>query len=99
MAHRIAPQAEADLDDTWLYVAMQSGSIEIANRLIDSITDRFHRLARFPFVGRARDRELAAGLRTFPVGDYVVVYSLEDSDVAILRVVHGHRDLERLFRQ
>jgi toxin ParE1/3/4 len=99
MAHRIAPQAEADLDDTWLYVAMQSGSIEIANRLIDSITDRFHRLARFPFVGRVRDRELGAGLRTFPVGEYVIVYSLEDSDVAILRVVHGHRDLERLFRQ
>jgi len=99
MAHQIAPQAEADLDEIWLYVAKQSGSLETASRLIDSITDRFHRLARFPFAGRARDRELGAGLRTFPVGEYVIVYSVEDSDVAILRVVHGRRDLERLFRQ
>ena len=30
MAHRLAPHAERDLDDTWLYVAKESGSIEIA---------------------------------------------------------------------
>jgi hypothetical protein len=30
MAHRIAPRAENDLDDIWLYVAKESGSIEIA---------------------------------------------------------------------
>ena len=41
MAHRLAPEAEAELDDIWYYVAKESGSIEIANRLIDSITDRF----------------------------------------------------------
>lgn len=48
MAHRIAPRAESDLDDIWLYVAKASGSIEIANRLIDTITDRFFVLGRFP---------------------------------------------------
>ncbi len=41
MAHRVVPRAEADLDDIWLYVAQESGSIEIANRLLDTITDRF----------------------------------------------------------
>ena len=30
MAHRVAPRAEADLDDIWFYVAKESGSIEIA---------------------------------------------------------------------
>jgi toxin ParE1/3/4 len=45
MAHRVAPRAGADLDDIWYYVAQESGSIEIANRLIDSITDRFFLLA------------------------------------------------------
>jgi plasmid stabilization system protein ParE len=48
MAHRVAPSAEADLDDIWLYVAKESGSIEMANRLIDTITDRFLTLAGFP---------------------------------------------------
>jgi plasmid stabilization system protein ParE len=45
MAHRVSPQAERDLDDIWYYVAKESGSIEIANRLIDSITHRFFLLA------------------------------------------------------
>jgi hypothetical protein len=29
MSHRLAPQAEADLDDIWFYVATESGRIEI----------------------------------------------------------------------
>jgi len=40
MAHRVSPQAEADLDDIWYYVAKESTRIETANHLIDSITDR-----------------------------------------------------------
>jgi len=28
MAHRVAARAEADLDEIWLYVAKESGSIE-----------------------------------------------------------------------
>jgi hypothetical protein len=33
MAHLVAPRAEIDLDDIWLYVARESGSMEIATRL------------------------------------------------------------------
>jgi plasmid stabilization system protein ParE len=47
MAHRIAARAEADLDDIWLYVAKESGSMDVADRLIDSITERFLFLANF----------------------------------------------------
>ena len=46
MAHRLAPEAEADLDDIWYYTAKESGSIEIADRLIDSITERLFLLAK-----------------------------------------------------
>jgi plasmid stabilization system protein ParE len=45
MTHRVAPRAETDLDDIWLYVANESGSIEIANRLIDTLTNHFVMLA------------------------------------------------------
>jgi hypothetical protein len=38
MAHRVAPQAGTDLDDIWLYVARESGSMDVATRLIDAIT-------------------------------------------------------------
>jgi plasmid stabilization system protein ParE len=32
-----------------------------------------------------------------PVGEYVIVYCIENDDALILRVVHGRRDLEALF--
>jgi plasmid stabilization system protein ParE len=65
IAHRLAPRAEADLDDIWLYVARESASMEVATRLIDSITGRFSFLAAFPYVGRARDEDFGAGSRSF----------------------------------
>jgi toxin ParE1/3/4 len=97
MAHRVAPQAEADLDDIWLYTAKESGSIDVASRLIDGITGRFAFLASFPYVGRARDEDFGAGSRSASVGEYVIVYCVDGQDVLILRVVHGKRDLEALF--
>jgi toxin ParE1/3/4 len=97
MAHCIAPRAEADLDEIWLYVAKESGSMEVATRLVDSITDRFCFLANFPHAGRSRDRDFGVGTRSFPVREYVIIYSVESSDVSILRVVHGRRDFEALY--
>jgi toxin ParE1/3/4 len=97
MAHRLSSRAEADLDDIWYYVAKQSGSIEVANWLIESISDRFLVLAKSPYLGRARDEDFGYGTRSFAVGDYVIVYCLNDEDVLILRVVHGRRDIEALF--
>ena len=32
MAHRLAPQAGAELDEIWYYIAKESHSIEIADR-------------------------------------------------------------------
>jgi toxin ParE1/3/4 len=95
--HRAARRAEADLDDIWYYVAKESGSIEIANRLIDSITSRFFRLASHPHLGRSRADDFGISSRSFPVGEYLIVYWVENEDVLILRVAHGSRDIEALF--
>lgn len=74
MGHRLAPAAEADLDDIWLFVARRSSNTDIADRLIDSITQRFWVLAQFPYAGRRRD-ELRSGVRSFPVSQYVIFLS------------------------
>jgi toxin ParE1/3/4 len=97
MAHHVAPQAAADLDGIWYYVAVDSGSEEIADQLIDSITERFFLLAGHPYLGRQRDDDFGVGLRSFPIGDYVIVYLVEGTDVFIFRVVHGRRNMEELF--
>ena len=97
MGYRLLPEAVAELDDIWLYVARESGSIEIANRLIDTITERFWLLAQYSQIGRRRDRDLSRGLRSFPVGEYVIIYRIEDDDALILHVMRGSRDIEGLL--
>lgn len=98
MAHRVAPEAEAELDDVWYYVTSASGSLEIADRLVDSIADRFFLLSRYPHLGRPRDEDLRPGLRSFVVGEYTIIYRIEGEDVLILHVTHASRDLAALFR-
>ncbi len=99
MGHRLAPQAEADLDETWYYVATSSGSPDVADRIIDSLVSRFFLLSTQPHMGRSRAEDLRPGIRTFPVGEYVIAYRLEEDDVLILRVFRGSRDIDGLFRE
>jgi toxin ParE1/3/4 len=40
---------------------------------------------------------LRPGLRTFPVGEYVIFYRIEDEGVVILRVLRGSRNMAALF--
>ena len=96
MGHIRSPQADSDLDSIWYYVASESGSVEIADRLIDSITERFLLPANYPNIGRRRDDDLRPGLRSFPVGEYVIS-RLQDEDVLILRVLRGSRNIQALF--
>jgi len=37
MAYRLAPQVESELDEIWYYIARASGSVDIADRLVDFI--------------------------------------------------------------
>ena len=95
MGHRVAPGARLDLAEPWHYVASDR-SVETADRLIDSITARFFLLGNHPQAGSRRD-ELRPGLRSFPIGAYVVLYRIEGSDVLIQHVTRGSRDLESLL--
>ena len=94
---RLAPEAEAELDDIWLYIARGSGSIDIATRVVENITEHFWLLAKHPYLGRARDADWRPGLRSLLADDYLIVHRVgEDDVVLILHVVHGSRNLVAL---
>ena len=94
--HHLAPEVETELDEIWFRIASESESLEIADRFIDTITSRFWTLARNPYIGRRRDEDLRPGLRSFLVGDYVILYRIHGKSVHILHVLHGARDLPNL---
>ena len=58
--YRLSTLAASDLEAMWLFVA-RDRSVEVANRLVDDITDRFVLLADHPEAGQLRD-EIAAGI-------------------------------------
>jgi len=88
------PQARDDLAEIWDYIA--DDSIEQADAFIDHIDSTFHILAGQPMMGRIRD-ELVPGLRSFPIGRYVIFYEPLPDGVAIVRVLHGARDIDIQF--
>jgi toxin ParE1/3/4 len=93
MAHRLAPQARAELSDIWNYIVKESGNVVAADGVIDAITECFYLLSEHPRIGRTRE-DLRAGLRSFAVGQYVIIYAINDEDVEILHVFHGRQDIE-----
>jgi hypothetical protein len=52
----------------------------------------FEMLVENPLAGRER-RELRDGLRSFPVGNYVIFYVPLPDGVEIIRVMHGRQDV------
>ncbi len=94
--YQLSREAEQDLEDIWVYLAEQD---EIgADRAIAKLLDHLPMLAQFPEMGKLRD-ELLAELRSFPVKPYIVFYFVQANCIEIVRILHGSRDVERLFDQ
>ena len=90
----LQPRAKADLSDIWQFMAEDSD--DQADAFIDLIDQKFQLLAQQSGLGRRRE-ELAEGLRSFPVGRYIIFYLLIPGGVQIVRLLHGARDIEAAF--
>ena len=86
--------ARADLDQIWDFIAEASESR--ADAFIRRLTRTFETLAGRPLIGRARDN-LGTGVRSIPVGAYLIFYRPIEGGVEIVRVLHGARDYAKLF--
>ena len=92
--YRVSDAASADMEEIWLFIAQDDSGA--ADRFLRSIVSRFPTLASMPQMGRQRE-ELAARLRSFPVGNYVIFYRPIAGGIEIVRVLHGARDFPPLF--
>ena len=62
--------ASRDLDEVFAYGGTRAGP-DIADRLIDAITERFWILGEYPDAGRVCD-DIAPGVKCFPAGKYLI---------------------------
>jgi toxin ParE1/3/4 len=89
-----SPEAEQDLLDIWLYIAEDSPGN--ADRFMDRLEEKALKLAEFTEIGIDRP-ELAPDLKSFPVDRYVLYYRTNTSGIELVRVLHGSRDINRVF--
>ena len=89
----LSEPAEGDLADIWVEIARDQ--IENADRFLDQLRGRMEHLAEQPLIGRERP-ELGKDLRSFPHGEYLVLYRPAAHGVDIARIVHGRRDLTKI---
>ncbi|HET6249152.1 MAG TPA: type II toxin-antitoxin system RelE/ParE family toxin [Tepidisphaeraceae bacterium] len=91
-----SPLAESDLVSIGRFIAEDNP--QAADALLDAFEEKFHLLVEQPEIGKQR-AELAPGLRSFPVGKYLIFYTPLPDGIVVIRVLHGARDLRRIFRR
>lgn len=80
--------------DIWVYVATEA-SEAAATRLLDKIEDAAGSLLDFPLAGSPREL-LGVGLRVVFQGNYAIYYRPSDTEIVIIRILHGARDAAAL---
>lgn len=91
---RFTNPAKQDLAEIYLYIS--DGNIAAADKHRERLTKRCLGLVDQPRIGTMRD-DIKPGLRSVGEGDYVIFYRIvNETDLAIMRVVHGKRDLTNL---
>lgn len=94
MSFRLRPEAEADITAITLYIAEHNPSA--AHHWYGEILRHCRQLGDLPGMGVARP-EVRPYLRTFTIGNYLILYQQVDHDAEIIRVIHGARQWQDLL--
>ncbi len=81
--------AKADLIDVWLFIA--EDNVAAADAYIERLQQICVLIAENPLMGYDRT-DIAEGVISFAVDDYVIYYELHDKGITVLRVWHAARD-------
>ncbi len=91
-----SPLAATDLQTIGTHIAKDN--LQAAFAVVDRLEERCKDAVANPRIGRNRP-EFQRGLRSLTEKDYVIFYRTLDGAIEIVRIVHGRRDLAKLFKQ
>lgn len=95
-SYRNSSAAHSDIEEIAAYIFERN--LMAAHHFLDLLEEICELLAEHPGLGRLRS-ELGEGLRSFPVGNYLVFYVSDKEGIAIAKVIYGGRDLPGIFRR
>ena len=88
--------AEEDLAEIVRFIA-QSDGVGRASHVLEAFLEAFDTLTFTPGMGYRREHLTGATLRWWPVLRFQVLYDPETDPLTVMRIVHGARDLDRIF--
>ncbi len=91
----LSSDADEDLQDIYAYDEEVWGAAQAAKYLRE-LYGIFGMVAANPGIGRSR-HQLWEALRSFGHGSHVVFYMPWQAETAIIRVLHGARDIEAII--
>jgi toxin ParE1/3/4 len=95
--YQLSETAEAELGGILLYLANKE-SAERALHVHGHFVRAFELLAEQPSSGRKRPSLTGERFRWWTVFKWIVIYDPESSPITVLRVIHGARALDQIFR-
>lgn len=93
---RRTPTSRRDYREIWEYVAARN--LDAADELLRMFEAALELLSNHPRAGPQRP-ELGTRLRSYPVGNYLIFDRPARGGIHLVRVVHGARDLRRIFKR
>ncbi len=85
----IAPLAKNDLEHIYDY-SIHNWGVRQASDYLDNLKKHLWKLTEQPKMGIERE-DLLPNMRSFPVDSHVVFYRLAQSQVEIVRILHGRQ--------
>ena len=95
-SYRYSSDANADVEEIALYIFDLNPVA--AHHFLNALEETCELLAEHPLIGRLR-QELGEGIRSFPVGNYLVFYTPASDGIDVARVIYGGRDLPGVFHR
>jgi toxin ParE1/3/4 len=92
------PAAQQDLEEIFLYIGRDRQSPSAAAQVVRDIAAKAVTYAEQPLLGEARP-EFAESIRVFRTHRYAIFYRGAPAGIEVLRVVHGSRDILKVFGQ
>jgi plasmid stabilization system protein ParE len=83
------PEAYADLDEIWEYIA--DDNLDAADRVLEEIYQTIQSLVAFPHRGHKRPDLTSRPLLFHVLRDYVIAYAPDEKPLAVIAVLHGRR--------
>ena len=95
MKYRISRRADSDIERICDRIAEENP--DAADRLDEQIHRAIQLLAKFPGMGHTRADVADKRYLFWVIGNYVIAYRVERTELVVVRLLHGARDFRKLF--